>query len=183
MQNIKYTIGKNLKKIRKDRHLTLQQLSDITGVSKSMLGEIERSVTNPTVTVLWKIANGLKIPFSTLIKEKKSPISIVHNEDIKPTIEGDRYIVSSIFNFDEDKKFEVYFKEFEPGGKLESEGHNKGVEEYILVSAGKLSLKINDRIYELHEGDAINFFADCPHTYYNDGNAIVKAFMIIYYTH
>lgn len=181
MKDIKYIIGKNLKTIRKDKHLTLQQLSEITNVSKSMLGEIERGITNPTITLLWKITNGLKIPFNYLIKEEKQPVTVIYNKDIDTISEGIGYKISSIIPYNEDKKMEIYYTEFNSASKLESEGHSKSVEEYILVMSGTLSVKLKDKIYSLSEGDAINFVADYPHAYFNMKKDTAKAYIIMYY--
>lgn len=59
------TIGERLKEIRANRVLTLDDTAKITGVSKPMLGQIERGQSIPTITTLWKIATGLKVPLSS----------------------------------------------------------------------------------------------------------------------
>ena len=58
MENFNIVFAKNLKRIREDRKLSLDKVADLTGVSKSMLGQIERGDSNPTITTVWKIANG-----------------------------------------------------------------------------------------------------------------------------
>lgn len=65
MEKINQIIGENLKKARYDRELSLDKTSNLTGVSKAMLGQIERGESNPTVATLWKITNGLEITFSS----------------------------------------------------------------------------------------------------------------------
>lgn len=63
MDDIQAIIAMNLVKLRKNRNLTLDQVSELTGVSKAMLGQIEKGKSTPTVTTLWKIANGLQVSF------------------------------------------------------------------------------------------------------------------------
>ncbi len=63
MDAIQDIIAKNLVKLRKHRNLTLDQVSELTGVSKAMLAQIEKGKSSPTVTTLWKIANGLQVSF------------------------------------------------------------------------------------------------------------------------
>lgn len=181
MDKIRLTIGKNLQRLRKEKQLTLQDLSDITGVSKSMLGEIERSVTNPTITVLWKIADGLKIPFSTLISEECSDVTLVKKEDMETFVEKDEYSVCSIFKFDQNKKFEVYHLDFSPNSRHDSSGHNKGVEEYVLVYEGELVIEVNSEKLSLKTGDSLLFKAENSHSYANIQNTSAKAYSIIYY--
>ncbi|MGO4274411.1 helix-turn-helix domain-containing protein, partial [Paenibacillus sp. TAF58] len=60
-------VGRKLLNIRKTRGLSLDQVADLTGVSKAMLGQIERGDSNPTISVLWKIVSGLQISFTSLI--------------------------------------------------------------------------------------------------------------------
>lgn len=181
MEDIKYIVGQNLNAIRKERNLTLQDLSDLTGVSKSMLGEIERGVTNPTITVLWKIANGLKVAFGVLVKEKKPPVSVIYNKSLNPIVDTNFYSASTLFEYDDEKNFEIYLNEYKPGSVHESEPHYKGVEEYSLVASGSLKVRIKDDVYELSQGDSIKFEADHPHAYINESSEPAKVFMILYY--
>lgn len=69
MENINLILSKNLKYLRNERKLSLDKLADLTGISKTMLGQIERGESNPSITTVWKIANGLKISFTALINE------------------------------------------------------------------------------------------------------------------
>ena len=64
-------IALNLKRIRKSKNMSLDMLAERTGVSKSMLGQIERGKTNPTVSTIGKIVEGLKVPFEQLIYDRK----------------------------------------------------------------------------------------------------------------
>ncbi|PAB59853.1 helix-turn-helix domain-containing protein [Anaeromicrobium sediminis] len=181
MERIRSIVGNNLRIIRKEKQLTLQELSDITGVSKSMLGEIERSVTNPTITVLWKIVGGLKIPFTMLIQEEKPTVTMVREKDTKSFIEKDEFKISSIFEFDPEKKFEIYHIQFSPGSKHESKGHNKGVEEYTFVYEGELVTEVDGEKFRLNAGDSIRFEAENTHAYINEGHKDAKAYSIIFY--
>lgn len=181
MEDIKSVVGANLKSIRKKRQLTLENLSKLTDVSISMLGEIERGLTNPTITVLWKIADGLKVPFTDLINEEKPPVSVVHNKDAHTIIDEVGFKLFSLFNFDPIKKIEMYYKTLEPGSSYESKGHLAGIEEYIMICDGTMNLQIGDKNYILNKGDAINFKGNSYHCYKNEGNTILSAYMILYY--
>ncbi|WP_333861852.1 helix-turn-helix domain-containing protein [Clostridium sp.] len=181
MEDIKSIIGINLKNIRKKRQLTLEMLSKLTNVSISMLGEIERGITNPTITVLWKIVDGLKIPFTDLINEEKPPISVVYNTDAKIIINESGFKLFSLFNFDPVKKIEIYYKILEPGSSYESKGHAVGIEEYILICDGTMTLQIGDKIYVLSKGDSINFKGSVYHSYKNKDTLALNAYMILYY--
>lgn len=181
MEQVTRIISENLKKIRKERDLTLQSLADLTGVSKSMLGEIERGATNPTITVLWKIAKGLKMPFSRLITQGREPVMLVKREQMEPVVEGSGYDVFSLFQFDEDTKFEVFMEEIQPGARYTAEVHTGNVEEHVLVGQGKLKLTLGDEEYLLLEGEAMKFTGERSHAYENPGNQVARIFFILHY--
>ena len=75
--NLNNIIGENLKRLRTERNLSLSKLSEICGVSKVMLGQIERGESNPTINTIWKIANGFKLPYTVLIDEPIKPHVLV----------------------------------------------------------------------------------------------------------
>ena len=69
-------IGERLKEIRNTRQLTLDDVAELTGVSKPMLGQIERGQSSPTINILWKISTGLKIPLSFSANRRKRNIRL-----------------------------------------------------------------------------------------------------------
>lgn len=74
MKNLNSIIGSKLKEIRNKRELSLDEAAKLTGVSKAMLGQIERGQSNPTVSTLWKISTGLKVSFSFFIDEEQDEL-------------------------------------------------------------------------------------------------------------
>lgn len=182
MKNVNEIVGTNLKQIREERGLSLDKVAELTGVSKSMLGQVERGETSPSIATIWKIANGLRVSFSTFIQEETIQISVKRHDKIEPVI-GDegRYRVFSVFPFDAVKRFEIYTMEMDPDGFYQSEPHFKGVEEYVTVFQGKLEIGVGSETYLISEGDTINFAADITHTYRNLGTEIVKVYMLIFY--
>lgn len=166
MRNIQKSISDNLKDLRRTRGMSLDQTAELTGVSKAMLGQIERGESNPTVTTLWKIASGLQISFSSLIDDTKANVLFVEKEQICPVMEaGQKYRVYSIFPFDPRRKFEIYTVELEHGYTHHSEKHNEGVEEYITVTSGVLEVTIEKDNYRVKAGDSIRFSANQEHSY------------------
>jgi XRE family transcriptional regulator, regulator of sulfur utilization len=182
MENFPMQIGENIRKIRRERGLSLEQMAESTGVSKAMIGQIERGDSNPTVAILWKIANGLKVSFSSLIEKPQCQVSITHYKDVQPVSEDNgKYIVYPIFPFDPFKKWESYRVEMHPGCRYRNEGHPPGVEEYISVIKGRVSLEIAEETYDLEEGSSIRFAADSGHQYMNTAAEPAVCHMMIYY--
>ena len=175
-------IAKNMKQIRKKRRLSLDAAASLTGVSRSMLAQIEKGDVNPTISVLWKIANGLKISFSSLVEREISAASVIPTETITPLIEDEgRYINYPIFSFDEKKLFESYRIVIEPNGFLLAAPHMEGTEEYLTIFSGEVEIGTGEETYLLKVGDSIRFKADVEHHYKNMGTEIVQLNMLIYY--
>jgi len=181
-EQIHKKVGRNLLTIRKARQLSLDQVADLTGVSKAMLGQIERGDSNPTISVLWKIVNGLNISFTSLIEEKEADISIVHKTEIEPFEEEDgHYRAYPLFPFDSKKRFEIYQVEIDPGCSHASEPHFGGVEEYILVMSGEIYLTLQQDTHRIGMGDSVRFFADKTHIYENRSEESALIHTIIFY--
>jgi transcriptional regulator with XRE-family HTH domain len=181
MKNINLNIGENLKKIRTARGLSIDSLYIIAGVSKSMISEIERGIRNPSITILWNIANGLKTPLNYFLKEDNINSPTIYKIGNNSSIEGNGYYFHPLMNFDEDKKFEIYFNEYMPHSQTETSVHYDGVEEYALITCGTLIVHIGDEKFTLSEGDVIHFIGDKPHYYQNDTGISAKAFILMYY--
>ena len=77
MEQVSLKIGERLKEIRNTRQLTLDDVAELTGVSKPMLGQIERGQSSPTINILWKISTGLKIPLSFFCKQEEAEYTVV----------------------------------------------------------------------------------------------------------
>lgn len=174
-------IAQNVKKLREKRKLTLDAASEITGVSRSMLAQIEKGDVNPTISVLWKIAGGYKVSFTSLLEQDlQSSVDVVPAAE--PLLEdGGRYLNYPAFAFDENKGFETYRIVIKPQGSLSAQPHLKGAQEYITVFAGQAEITVAGQTYNLMKGDSIRFKADVPHSYANTGSTDAELHMLIYY--
>jgi len=175
-------VGRNLQAIRKSRGLSLDNVAELTGVSKAMLGQIERGDSNPTISVLWRIVNGLNISFTTLIDESETEVTVVTPDAIEPFSEEEgAYRAYPLFSYNLRTKFESYLVMMEPGCEHGSEPHNDGVEEYIFVHRGVLELAYGDERYEVQAGSAVHFSANRPHRYRNPGRETTQFYTLIFY--
>ncbi len=182
MEDITLLVGRNLKRLRDERKLSLDKLAEISGVSKSMLGQIERGESSPTVSVVWKITNGLKIPFTALVSSPQTNTSIVKKANIQPLLEDNgKWRLFPFFPIEDGRRFEIYSVEVDQAGHLCADPHPDGTQEFITVFAGELTLRVDDQEYRIVAGDSIRFQADRPHTYQNAGKTILKLNMVIHY--
>lgn len=174
-------VAKNIKRLREERKLSMDELSKLSGVSKSMLAQIERGGGNPTISTLWKISNGMKVPFDALTVRPKSPYELVKISDLQPLLEdGGKVKNYSIFPDDENRRFAVYYLELEEGSYWESEPHLKGAAEFITIFSGKIEICTGGQSFQVEKGESIRFKADAVHSYKNIGAEPVLLHMIIY---
>jgi transcriptional regulator with XRE-family HTH domain len=175
-------VGKNIRQIRESKKLTLDAAAKATGVSRSMLIQIEKGDVNPTISVLWKIANGYKTSFSSLLQVQSEETTVIPIESITPLVEDDgKYINYPVFAFEEKKLFETYRIEIAEQGRMVSQPHLLGTEEYVTVFAGEVEIVVNEELFALKQGDSIRFKGDVPHSYKNVGKTAASLSMIIYY--
>jgi transcriptional regulator with XRE-family HTH domain len=176
------TVGANLRRLRIERRLSLEELAGRSDVSRSMLSQIELGRSTPTINVLFKIANALDQPFSALLADAASGPRIVRAHEIKTITSRDGDFVSrALFTFDPRRKGEGYELHLQPGGVRHAEAHSPGTTEYLSVSRGALDLSIGSADHTIATGDAIVFDADVPHVYRNRGRSELVMFLVMTY--
>ncbi|PRR81905.1 helix-turn-helix domain-containing protein [Clostridium vincentii] len=182
MDYINRNVSINLKTIRKRKKMSLTMVAEQTGVSKSMLGQIERGESNPTVAILGKIVSGLRVSFNDLVSIPKEEIYIVKKESLTPTKElVDGYSVYTYFPYEEDTSFEIYVVEIKPGYRYISGSHGENTSEYVNVFKGVLTLEVEDKTMTINNGDAVRFNTDKDHIYINNGDDLLAFNMIFHW--
>ncbi|MDQ0205715.1 transcriptional regulator with XRE-family HTH domain [Alkalicoccobacillus murimartini] len=182
MEEIHQILAKNLKAMREKEKLSLEKLSQLSGVSKTMIGQIERGDSSPTLTTIWKIANGLKVSFTSLVHNPQPDSKVILKEDVQLISEANgRFKAYPYFPFQDDRRFEIFTIEMEKEAIRESTPHKSGTEEYITVFEGELTVIVGESKYTLKSGDSIRYKADRPHTYANNGDLLTRFNMTIYY--
>ncbi|MFZ5967474.1 MAG: helix-turn-helix domain-containing protein [Bacillota bacterium] len=180
--NLNATIAANLKRLRLERNLSLGQLAELSGVSKVMLGHIEKGDSNPTINMLWKIANGLKVPYTMLIDEQENDSEFVSRHQRKEQHDSNgHYRIFRYYNSTPRRNFELFMIELDVGTEHTSVGHSEKSQEYLVVLEGSLCLKTGENEYHLKQEDSICFSSANPHTYVNTGDCVMKSILINYY--
>ena len=177
-----FDIGDKLKKVRTARSLSLDETAALTGVSKPMLGQIERNQSVPTVTTLWKIATGLKLPFSYFLEDDSAEYALA-GPDPASCITGasGKMRAYPLFTYDPVRGVETFYIEFDPGCRHASDRHDAGVEEHVFVCSGELQLILDDKTVALRERQAVRFRADVPHAYQNLSAGTCTVYNTIFY--
>jgi transcriptional regulator with XRE-family HTH domain len=172
-----------LRRYRKQRDLSLDQLALKSGVSRAALSQIESARTNPTLSVLWKIASGLEIPFQELLETPgEESARILRAGDMVVLRSADGRMESRLLSpSGASGAVETYELRLAPKGVHRSEPHRKGTTETLIVLKGAVRITVRDAEYELATGDSAFFQADVPHSYENRSSHEARVINVISY--
>lgn len=184
MTDIYKHISQTLKVLRKDRGWSLDRAAKETGISKAMLGQIEREESSPTIATLWKIATGFNTPFSTFIADKSvdaetaihssGKASAIHPIDAKMK-------VFPLFPYDEALHLEIFLIELLAGCEQLSSPHKAGIIEHVIVVSGSMEVFVDGAWKLLKQGEGLRFDASQPHGYRNCTQEVAVIHDIIHY--
>jgi transcriptional regulator with XRE-family HTH domain len=175
-------VAANLRNRRKAKGLSLDQLATASGVSRAALSQIETLKSNPSLSVLWKIAVGLGIPFSELLGDRRPGANLLRRGDSQVLRSADgrmesRPVAPPGFS----REVEMYELRLAGRSSHASEAHAPGTSELIIVLAGLLRMHVGEERYELGPGDSLAFPADRPHVYENPAGSEARYHNIVLY--
>ena len=157
----------NLKAARAKMGLSLSKTAELTGVSKAMLGQIERGESSPTIATLWKLAKGFHLPLTAFIEDLARTEQTLSPAQSRPIKFEGSIGFHTIFAFDPVLGSETFLMTLEPGQVHQSAAHDTGVVEDIFVVSGVMGLLSEGKWRDLQAGDGVRFPADQPHGYRN----------------
>lgn len=170
VKDINSRISKTLKSLRQDRNWSLDTAAEKTGVSKAMLGQIERGESSPTIATLWKIASGFQTSFSSFIEDLQPYFQEpIHRAGVAKHLhpKDEKIRVMPLFPFDKQLNFELFIIELLPNCEHLSPPHATGVIEHVVVIQGKVEVFVNNVWHPLNKGEGFRFNANFPHGYRN----------------
>ncbi len=177
-------VGDRLATLRQVGALSLDELSRKAGVSKSMLSQIERGQANPTVAVVWRLANALNVGMGDLLgaAAPSGPAMIellpAHAAPAIRSPDGlcELRILGPIALAGQ---FEWYALSVQPGGALDSQPHENGTQEHLSVMAGQLEVQAGDQLQRLKSGETARYAADRPHAIRNAGKTTASGWLVV----
>jgi len=173
------TLGARVRSLREGLGLSLRDLASRSGVSAPMLSQVERGETSPTVAVAERIAAGLDLSLSQLLRLDEDPPVRVVRAGSAPVVErtGRRYAVLTPDL--PGQRAAVSRHVLEPGaGTGEDPLHEAGSSEFVWVEQGVLRLVVDGVAHDLEPGDSATFDADLPHRLENAG-AVPATFLSV----
>jgi transcriptional regulator with XRE-family HTH domain len=182
-------IFKGIKRVRKSKGLTLQEVSEKTGISLNHLSQIERGKANPSIGTLKKITNALDVPFMSLESgETLSPgPSSPSQKKAEVVRKGSRKMVlypkskTKVYLLTPNlqRKLEVMLSESELDEQGPEEWYNHEGEEFGFVLEGQLEVTVDDEVHLLEAGDSIYYQSHLPHRMKRIGDAPCKSIWVV----
>jgi len=177
-------VCQRVREMRKSQGWTLQSLSEKSGVSRSMLSQIERGSANPTLGVAFRIAQAFGMTLGDLVEGHSSEpsIDVVRRTDSNSLFrDDDQCRIRTLSPLQMEKDVEFYELTLKAKGALVSAPHFEGTREFLTIEKGSVRLSSADSQDELQRGDSAHYPADVPHRLENIGRGEVVAFLVVIY--
>jgi transcriptional regulator with XRE-family HTH domain len=178
-----YQFGEKLRHIRKKRKITMKEVSEMVGVTESLISQIETNRVSPAIDTLLKIAEVLQVDMDYLFrdwKQEKPVIFIKRTQRNRLNLNGVTYEqLSKTVSENSEHGIEAYFLHIKPGKQSGNEDYGHQGKELGVIMEGNGEFEIGNKTYILHEGDSVSFDSDVPHVLKNTGEKNLKAFWVI----
>jgi transcriptional regulator with XRE-family HTH domain len=177
-------LGERVNQLRTAREWSLDRLAAASGVSKSMLSQIERQQTNPTLAVTLRIAQAFGLSLADLVESPaiSSAIQVIRAEDRTYHYRSDRLVrIRTLSPLNLEKDVEFYEVQLQPKGTLRSAAHFQGTREFVTVERGTVKLQAGRDTEVLEPGDSANYQADIEHALVNIGSQEAVVFLVVIY--
>jgi transcriptional regulator with XRE-family HTH domain len=177
-------VGQRVRALREGMGLSLRDLAERSGVSAPMLSQVERGETSPTLAVAGKIAAGLELSLSQLLRlDESGSVSVVRAGERRRGSEVHGHSYEVLTPGLPGQRAEVSFHLLEPGsttgGPDDPPRHEPGARETAVATDGRLRLVCDGATYDLDEGDSVTFDADLPHHFENPDGREARFFAVV----
>ena len=177
------SIGTTIRATREVQQITLSDLAKRAGVSKSVVSRIEAGLTSPTAVMLAKLAEGMTVSLSTLLRGETGPPVHIQLAVEQPIYSDPKtgLIRRTLSPVSPDATVEIVHNSLparESTGKFPA--HALGTQEHIVVQSGKIEVAVGKRVFVLDAGDAAQFAADSEHSVRNAGTKKAEWLLVIH---
>lgn len=175
-------LGETIQRLRKAYNMSLGELSEQSGVAKSIISQIERNETNPTISTVVRLSKALDTTIDEVLRGESKSLFIEHQTKSGiPVLESQdglcRLAIAGPLNLVD--FFQWYDFHAKPKGVLESTPHPPGTVEHLYLVSGEIEVTTGGESKTLRAGEALRFRADVPHKILNTGNGEVHAIMML----
>ena len=183
-ESINRHLGDRVKRLRSERGWSLEALANASGVSRSMLSQIEREQANPTLAVTLRIARAFALTLGELLETPNaaSSVNVIRANDHAYHYRSDAHCqIRTLSPLNLEKDVEFYQVALKPGGALRSAPHFEGTREFLTVQKGQVRVESANDSEILHPGDSASYRADVPHAIINTGKGEAVMFLVDIY--
>ncbi|WCJ59671.1 XRE family transcriptional regulator [Fontisphaera persica] len=177
-------LGRRVRQLRAARGWSLDALAQASGVSRSMLSQIEREKANPTLAVTLRIARAFGMSLGDLLEspEISSSVAVIRADDRAYHYRSDKLCrLRTLSPLNLEKDVEFYELVLQPGGALRSAPHFEGTREFLTVVRGEVRAESGRDAEVLRPGDSASYRADVPHAIVNTGRAEAQMYLVVVY--
>ncbi|MEM7047980.1 MAG: XRE family transcriptional regulator [Pseudomonadota bacterium] len=172
-------IGAEILRLRQSRGFTLDDLAERSGVSKSLLSQIERDLANPTLATIWRISDALHRRMEDLFSAQVLPIQVMTSEEIPQIIDEKNGTCLRILNPVQTVSWLQWYELIiKPKGVLDSDSHGKDTYEHLYLQAGTVHVLSGETEMTLEVGQTMRYPTDVRHTIRNVGASEARALMV-----
>ena len=174
-------LGRNLTVLREQKDISIEKLSSLTGISAEMLSQIEQEKTNPTVATMWKIVNGLGVPFQSMFRDEStySHLFEILRKDETPTLVSGGCTIRINSPLHLADTLEMYNLLFQPHSSLQSKPHYRFTVEFLTIIDGSFTVTSGNKSGSVDSGDTVQYRADVDHCITNDSDADGEAYLVV----
>ena len=177
-------LGSRVKHLRSARGWSLEALANASGVSRSMLSQIEREQANPTLAVTLRIARAFGLSLGELLEMPgaASTVTVIRADEHNYHYRSDKDCrIRTLSPLNLEKDVEFYEVRLQAGGALRSAPHFEGTREFLTVQKGRIRVESAGDVEELNPGDSASYRADVAHAITNSGRGDATVFLIVIY--
>lgn len=178
-------LARRLRELRARRDWSLDALARASGVSRSMLSQVERGRANPTLAVAFRIARAFGMSLAELVETPSaaSQIAVIRAADRAYHYRSDKdCTIRTLSPLNLEKDVEFYEVQLQDGGALRSSAHYQGTREFLTVVKGRVRVESAGDSDDLHPGDSASYRVDVPHAIVNTGKGAALVFLIVIYS-
>ena len=177
-------LGERVSQLRQLQSMTLEQLAAASGVSRSMLSQIERGKANPTLAVTQRIAQTFGISIGELVDDPNASnsIDVVRGNDPGTVFRADSECeLRTLSPLQLEKNIEFYLITLHPGAELASAAHFEGTREMFSVASGRATITAGNSNIALETGDTGHYRADLPHVIRCASSEPLTGYLVVSY--
>lgn len=174
-------LGKTVQRLRKAYNLSLSELSEQSGVAKSIISQIERNETNPTLATIWRLAHALDVSIERVLQaaEDEPFLEKCSKGDTPILVSDDGKCRLAIIGWIKTVEWLQWYEfSADPGGVLDSEAHQRGSVECLSVNMGEVEVEVAGTVERARAGETLRYRCDRPHTIRNVSAEPASAMMV-----